>query len=371
MNKEKPKLEKEICWFLSKYEQYPEYIYYINGVFRLEKRIFKRNIKVSSFTKSKYKSIIGYDFTFPRERYKNVLFIDHSYHSKTRSSFFFIAELKKFFFVDVLWSFRWKGIKDCFFTNQKFLEKYKYIIFWQIEPEMVSISEHNLRKVIYIPMWDAIMHQPLSYWLQYKEKNIRILSFSSKMHDFLKKNGLRSSLLRYPIYINKIKSFFKKKPNLYFWQRTDNFSFRHLKKIIDPDSYGYLYFRVDSDPMQKGYMLSEFEVEKYKVIQLSWVRCHKEYIKSLESIDIYISPRLAEGIGFSFIEAIENNKVIVSANEATMNEYVFDNTGYLFDMKKIEVLNLDGWMQKRKKQYRYYSSLIVEDIESQLKRLII
>ena len=72
---------------------------------------------------------------------------------------------------------------------------------------------------------------------------------------------------------------------------------------------------------------AELEVEKIS----GWLSA-EELARRIRDADFYLAPRLQEGIGFSFLEAMALGKPILGHNDATMNEYVIEGeTGHLFD----------------------------------------
>ncbi len=51
----------------------------------------------------------------------------------------------------------------------------------------------------------------------------------------------------------------------------------------------------------------------------------------VSACNVYIAPRLFEGIGFSFLEAMSMGKAVIAADHPTMNEYIIHGVnGYLF-----------------------------------------
>jgi len=62
-----------------------------------------------------------------------------------------------------------------------------------------------------------------------------------------------------------------------------------------------------------------------------WFFNRNEYEKILCSKQIYIAPRIKEGIGLSFL-SMAAGRVVVAPNFPTMNEYIIHTeNGYLYD----------------------------------------
>jgi glycosyltransferase involved in cell wall biosynthesis len=71
----------------------------------------------------------------------------------------------------------------------------------------------------------------------------------------------------------------------------------------------------------------------------SWFSSQSEYQQLLGAFEFYLAPRLAEGIGFSFLEAMARNRIVIAHNSSTMNEYIrHGKTGFLFSLKRVHPL---------------------------------
>ena len=66
------------------------------------------------------------------------------------------------------------------------------------------------------------------------------------------------------------------------------------------------------------------------VINLDMYSNSEEYMDHLSRCNIFIAPRLYEGIGLTFLEAMANGMVVLSPNSPTMNEYIQNNINGVF-----------------------------------------
>jgi glycosyltransferase involved in cell wall biosynthesis len=89
---------------------------------------------------------------------------------------------------------------------------------------------------------------------------------------------------------------------------------------------------------------------KYSITISDWYEDRKEYLDALQTANVYFAPRLYEGIGMSFIEAMTMGKCVVAVDHPTMNEYV-DNgvNGYLYDLRRAQSLDLSTVREMGKK----------------------
>lgn len=63
-----------------------------------------------------------------------------------------------------------------------------------------------------------------------------------------------------------------------------------------------------------------------------WYPTHEDYVHAISRCHYYLAPRLYEGIGMSFLEAMGCGLCVLSPNRATMNEYIVDGeNGILFE----------------------------------------
>ena len=63
-----------------------------------------------------------------------------------------------------------------------------------------------------------------------------------------------------------------------------------------------------------------------------WFPDKEDFFKILKASNVFFAPRLYEGIGISFIEAMTMRQCVVAPNTPTMNEYIRDGeTGLLYD----------------------------------------
>ncbi|WP_339808928.1 glycosyltransferase [Vreelandella sedimenti] len=289
---------------------------------------------------------------------KKIAFVDHSFHCKTASSMFFIYELEKKFDVDIFWSSRWKGVPDKYLENlYKF---YQHAIYWQVLPDLHVCHPRN---TLVIPMWDAVYNEYDSFYLKYKD--FRFLSFSYALHEKCLQNGIKSDYVKvFPKTLNlkNRKDDESKEPIIYFWQRTDDFTWQDLKTIIAGNCVGKVLLCNAVDPGCSFIPPSTSDIVNYSIEIIPWNKSHAELIACLSSTDIYVAPRKVEGIGFSFIEAIECGCTIICNNSSTMNEYIDDSTGYVVDYSKPMPLDLSEWKKKKESMREKYIAEKSKDI---------
>lgn len=259
-----------------------------------------------------------------------ILIIDHQFHKKTKSSSFLIEELKKNFEIELIFSEHWSPKK--YIIDYCNLEKFEYIIFWQILPELKELQKMQKKKIILVPMYDSVGLSKF-YWKLLSKHNIKILSFSQKISERCNQNNIYHKNLKFFIKKDDIAPLREnKKKSIFFWYRGD-ISFQDIKKIIKPEDVEKVTYRVSLDPGKTEESITEEDKKKYniEIIKNENFISKNDYIKMLRGHDIFISPRKREGIGMSFLEAMSNGLVVVAYNDGTMNEYIINKiNGYLF-----------------------------------------
>lgn len=268
-------------------------------------------------------------------------FIDHSFHRKSNATFFLIRLLEKHYDVDIFWDESWNGGSN---VNLKSISRQPYdtILFFQqtqySEKELRQIAGKNL---VLVPMFDDSREFPDEFWGKFK--GVKILNFSRSFHSKLQKLGLTSKYFQYfppplglpqPGETDETLSGF-------FWQRTDKITWDHIRELIKNSEFHGFHIHGAVDP--PGYPLEmpwEDETKKYNITISKWFSKKDEYTKRLESSTVYFAPRLFEGIGMAFLEAMAMGKCVVAPDNPTMNEYItHGETGLLYDPDNIAPLD--------------------------------
>ncbi|NRY60536.1 glycosyltransferase [Clostridium beijerinckii] len=268
---------------------------------------------------------------------KKVIMIDHSYHKKTGSSSFFSKILDEKYKVEIIYDESWEKGSNTELDLKFIDDRYEAVIFFQ------SINTNMLRQVkckniIYVPMYDAIKDFDLDYWYDYKD--IKILSFSKTLYDYLKPYGFNVMLVQYfPKAANEFKIIEEKK--VFFWARIHEINWNIVKNLIKEMNVESVHIHKAIDPEQ-GFIFPSIEDEKMFNIKYSdWFKTKEEYFECLKKNSIYIAPRLYEGIGFSFLEAMSMGKIVIGIDNPMMNEYIENNkNGFLFSINNIKSIHI-------------------------------
>ncbi len=277
---------------------------------------------------------------------KRIAYIGHSFHQKTLSTQFFIENLQKHYEIDFFWTLPFK----CKLDMQSFnLNKTDYhaIVSFQIMPAPIELSRLDCKNIILIPMFDNDLNISYSKWSQYYP--YKFINFSKTLYDKLNFLGIKNNL--YAQYAPKIPPIESSpadsdKQNLFFWQRSSEINWPLIKKLIKKEQVNSIHLHRIEAEMGKDTWFekpSEKDVIDYKLTFSSWFESKDDLLKKMNECSVFIAPRLYEGIGQTFLEAMSLGKCVVSPDFPTMNEYIQNgHNGLLFNYhhpEKIELSN--------------------------------
>lgn len=279
---------------------------------------------------------------------KKIIYVDHSYHKKTKSNEFILNYLKEFFDVEVVWDESWKNDgtlpPDLSFVDKNYLG----VLFFQSLPQKEILKNIKNENIIFLPMYDGVSHD-YDFWKDLY--NLKIINLSKTLHSKLKKWGLETMYIQ---YFCKPHDFIPGAKNeVFFWQRLDRVNICTMEKIFDKQKIK-MHIHKAVDPYQKFMQPTREQEEKYKITYSDWFETREQMLELADKKGIYIAPREYEGIGMSFLEAMAMGKAVVAVNNPTMNEYIeHGKTGYLYDLKNPKPIDLSNIEEVQKNAYQY------------------
>lgn len=279
---------------------------------------------------------------------KKIIFIDHSYHKKTRSNQFLIDYLKEFYEVEIHYDESWNQGAAPDWSKINY-EKTQAIIFWQIFPHQEIQKKLPAQiPLLFFPMYDSILSLKFRGWLECW--NVNIINFSKTLHKKLKRIGLKSYYLQYfPPPSPQL--HYGDEAGVFFWQRTSQITIEQIAKILYNKPYR-IHIHQAPDPNQE---ISPSNLENYHHFTYSkWIENKEEADNLVKERAFYIAPRSYEGIGLSFLEAMAMGKIVIANNAPTMNEYIQHNkNGFLFDIRKTQTIQPKNIKKMQERIYRY------------------
>ena len=278
---------------------------------------------------------------------KKIVYIGHSYHHKTKSTVFLIDYLKEFFDVAVILDESWQGksYPDLSFIDESYLG----VIFFQMLPSPKNIKEIKNNNIVYFPMYDQSGRLDIDFWNNYRD--LKIINFSSALHEKLKKWGFESIYVQ---YFPNVKDFLPgNKEEVFFWQRLTNISIATIIRLLDKSKVK-IHIHKAIDPGQEFIQPQKEDEKRFGITYSDWFETRAEMWDVIKQKGIYVAPREYEGIGMSFLEAMAQGKAVVAVNNPTMNEYIENGkTGYLFDLKNPKPIDLTNIEEVQKNTYEF------------------
>jgi glycosyltransferase involved in cell wall biosynthesis len=281
---------------------------------------------------------------------KRAAIVWHGWNAHTHSFDFFRDLLAEKFKVTEIEGLSWTESynKNVEKLNSKDFEA---IVFCQTLPTATYLRKLNCKKIFWLPMYDGAKGWKLAIVksLFYRGLDLRVIVFSKKLHNTLKLFFNCQYYQYYPKPPKKIKDYRTKR--LLFWERRTKPNWKYVKdKLIDIKELDFITIKQFNDPLFKNEKPKTSK--KIKLID-KWLS-KKKYENLLDECNIFIAPRLTEGIGHSFLEPLSRGAVLIANDDSTMNEYIeHQKTGFLFEYnnpKKIDLSNFEEVGKNARKQ---------------------
>lgn len=271
---------------------------------------------------------------------KRIAFIDHSFHLRTGSSSFFLSSLKRQYDVQLYSDDSWKGGAgidyDALNRNDN-----SAVIFFQMVPDPVVLSQIECRNVIVVPMYDSAPRLPFE-WAPIAQ--CKFVTFCKILHETLVCRGARSFYCQffpnpedYPVIKESDST-----ARAFFWQRNDDISWDTIRALIgSPENISGIHLHLAPDPGFNKLSLDDNDIRKYNVKFSDWFASSSQYFEASKECMIYFAPRLKEGVGLSFLEAMARGACVIAPDSPTINEYITDGeNGLLFDILHPKAIDL-------------------------------
>lgn len=258
---------------------------------------------------------------------KNLLYIGHNYHLKTKSTLFLIDLLKERYDVDFVSFDPYKNQYEGIEKSQG--KKYDVLVVFQIMPPPEFLENKLIyEQGVFFPMYDYIITRNYDPWPEYRR--FKIINFSRTIHEELTRRGYESYYVQY---------FPKPEGNqplgdvnsIFFWQRMERINISIVSALFSEQQIEHIHIHKAMDPNQK--FIEPDTCLADKISYSEWFGTKEEMQEVMYRSAWYIAPREYEGIGMSFLEAMAAGRCVVAPNTPTMNEYIQDGiTGFLYDI---------------------------------------
>lgn len=258
---------------------------------------------------------------------KKMCIIDHYFHQKTNSFDFLYKILGDNYDVVNYWDYSPQNGPN---VDIEIINNFEYVFFFQV---INPIRELNkiIAKIIWMPMYDGMEFND-AYWYRLSLLPIKVVCFSKKLYNYVKKFNIECIYLQYFIEPKKNllnPDFGKKK--IFFWYRGNikPTTIMHLISEWEIDTFEIMNV---PDPGFEPFSTAELNKFNCKFVLHDSFKSKQEFHDIIERNNIFIAPRIQEGIGMSFLEALSMGRIIIAFDDSTMNEYIVDKvTGFLFN----------------------------------------
>ena len=266
-----------------------------------------------------------------------IAYVDHSYHRTTRSTNFLRDMLRRHGHeVNDFWDDAWQGGPP---VNWADVRDHDAVIMFQsyCTPGQAAFRQAH-PNVIYIPMldqfgfWQGPMFNQSDFWAPFQGS--KVLNFSSALHCLTTGFGIASHWARYyqPAELEPAQPIVGL--HGFFWlRRQDQISWSMIRKLIENVKFDSFHIHLAHDPgSPEPQPPSADDMARHTISTSTWFDDKSELTALVEKANVYFAPRMEEGIGQSFLEAMARGKCVVASNQGTMNEYILHGVnGLLYD----------------------------------------
>lgn len=255
-----------------------------------------------------------------------VAFIDLAMHRNTASTLFLYDILRERFEVSVFWVNSRKDFNRIIKDGK--LGEYDIIICLQVTPS--NAMSRRLRKpIVYVPMYDGESYNTIR-WLRNKLQGGKVLSFSDKEASYLERIGIETLRVKY--YVPKQNIEMGSPNKAFLWYRGGRFDLSGLiNELFARLPIDSLIIRCYKNDLNR---ISQTIRQNKKLLLLCADHASdpNEYKALFKDCGVFVAPRMKEGIGMAFLEAMAMGKCVIANNDSTMNEYIQDKVnGVLID----------------------------------------
>ncbi len=267
-----------------------------------------------------------------------IALIDHSFRQTTKSVEFLYEILRSVGSLSLFYDESWRGGPNAWRTT--FDESdYDLVVIVQAHWAFDFLSGKH-QNVVFIPMYDAMFSESGFVWKS-EFSNAKCVSFSRKLHqEIANRNGL-SGYFKYfpdPSQFGVVSDFDQIRP--FFWYRRSDITPDYVLELCRETDLRTLTLHNAPDPKQPPLWLSKLPPNLSDIKITTWWKDTADYRNALLEHNIFFAPRISEGIGASFIEAMASGLCVVGRNFPTMNEYIADGTnGLLYSLDQKPALN--------------------------------
>jgi len=271
---------------------------------------------------------------------EKICVIDHSFHKKTKSFEFIQDFLKQNYELDNFWDESWNGGQQ---VPIEIINQYKTVVFFQRIPAIPFLK--NIKgNIIWIPMYDGLP-EGTTFWYDLSSIPIKLICFSNKVYKKAQRFCITSILVKYfrnPKDYVQVDNYQSRR--VFFWFREKSINLDTMEILFSNEKIDAMNVLVSPDSENEIMAIKDEYIKKFNISIYKGFLSPEKYLSLISRNNIFIAPRLMEGMGMSFLEAMASGHCVIANNDATMNEYIIDNiNGILFDARKPRPIELSNF----------------------------
>jgi hypothetical protein len=248
-----------------------------------------------------------------------LLFIDHVFHQKTRSSEFFKEFLRQHFEVEEIHIDPMAPLKDIARACEAQAD---VVLVWQLD-FLVPIFLSAGCKTIAVPMYDGSANMPDLHWMWAHQA--RFINFSRRLHDRVSRVGGTSMLVKYfpkPQTTHRLPEFDTLR--VFLWQRRPNegINLSLVERLLGPQLSSLHIHDSADDPEIDTAPFMRRSLNSYDFTSSRWFQSSAQYLDLLDRANVFVAPRRSEGIGMAMIEAMSRGMVVLASDWPVHDEYI-------------------------------------------------
>ncbi|MCL2050585.1 MAG: glycosyltransferase [Lachnospiraceae bacterium] len=284
---------------------------------------------------------------------KKLLYWGHDFHKKTKSTAFLIEMLSEKYDVDLITFDPYKKIN--YGIEMAEGKAYDVLVCFQIMPRLAWLLRKwriSYKKGVFFPMYDSMIPLAETSWLEYLD--FTIINFSKTLHENLLEKGFNSYYVQYfPKPAENIK--WGNDKSLFIWQRKTNININTALSLCAKNPLEKIHLHKTLDPFEEVHAPEpNYDTA---VTYSEWFDEPRQLYNIMMESSLYLAPRLREGIGMGFLEAMAMGRCVIAPNNPTMNEYIENGvTGYLYDFDEPKAINFGDIRAIQEKAYEYIAA---------------
>jgi len=277
-----------------------------------------------------------------------IAYVDHSYHRSTRSTGFLVEILERHgHTVDRFWDEAWQGGLPVAWSDVRGHDV--VVMFQSYCPPPGGYFRQDHPNVVYIPMldqfgfWQGPMNHLAGFWEPFQGS--KVLNFSNALHCLTQGFGIASHFARYyqPVLSQPVAP--SQGLHGFFWLRRElQIPWRTIKALIGDARFDSLHLHLAVDPGSPPPELPSAEdVARHRITTSTWFEHKADLEALLDRANVFFASRPGEGIGQSFLEAMNRGHCVVAPDQGTMNEYLLPGVnGLLYELEDVHPLDFSG-----------------------------